>query len=159
MKIVWVLSGLLLCSGVVMAKPLQETKHATKFLNAYASVHFCSEMTDDDVLSVGHDFYVGKHQDLCGHGGNAMPRQALTAVQKYTDKKGRSAYQVAQANILEKLDIWGYMEDVKRDGETLVVTMRQMGPEDARCCPSIKMQYTIEVGTWKLLKQQQIKSI
>lgn len=156
MKRILALSSLLLCSSMVMGAT-SETQKAVKAFNAYAGKAFCSTLEAADVRPVGDGIVIGKHQDLCGHGGNSMPREVLTAMKVSPNGKGRKEYRVVAANILDKLDIWGHIESLQRDGKNVVLIMSQLGPEDARCCPSMRMQYTIEVGSWTLLQQRQLR--
>ncbi len=157
MKRILALSSLLLGSSMVMGATASETQKAVQAFNAYADKAFCSTLEAADLRPVGDGMVIGKHQDLCGHGGNSMPREVLTAMKVSPNGKGNKAYSVVEANILAKLDIWGRVESLQRDGRNLVLIMSQLGPEDARCCPSIRMQYTIEVGSWTLLQQRQLR--
>lgn len=139
-----------------MGNPPVVPKNVFKQFNAYAEKQFCSTLTEDALYAVNRTTYLASHADYCGYGGNSLPRQVLTAMSVQTNSAGKTHYQVVAANILEDLDIWGSFETIKHDERTITVIMRQLGPEDARCCPSVLTQYTIEMGTWKLLAQKQL---
>ncbi|MBP6344297.1 hypothetical protein AB8Q18_08105 [Neisseriaceae bacterium CLB008] len=145
-----------LCSGMVGAKTAAVPKQAIQVFEAYADKAFCARQADAELQYIGHATYLATHADFCGHGGNGMPRQVITALQGKPSGSGALRYQIVAANILADLDIWGSVESIASDEQTIQVTMRQMAPDDARCCPSLLTRYTIEIGSWRLLRQEQL---
>ncbi|MBP6117604.1 MAG: hypothetical protein KBC57_03080 [Neisseriaceae bacterium] len=156
MKRILLLSMGLACAGLAMATSPTVPKSVFKQFNAYAEKQFCSTITEEALYVINRTTYLAAHADYCGYGGNSLPRQVLTAMNVQTNSAGKAHYQVVAANVLEDLDIWGSVEKIEHDARTITVIMRQLGPEDARCCPSVLTQYTIEIGSWKLLAQKQL---
>ena len=152
------LSSVFLYGSMAMAQSPIGAQGAIKALNAFAAEAYCSEVAAADVLAVGQGVFIGQYSDWCGHGGHASPRAVLTVVKWQPGGTGQGQYRVVETNVLEKLDIWGHIESLKHEGKAVVLTMSQLGPEDARCCPSIRMQYRIEIGSWRLLTQRPLRT-